>query len=134
MEHAQPDLVRFSDSNIRIEERWQDIRDLDVYDINGEQIGTAEDLYLEPEAGVPRFLVVNAGGMLGLGKKHFLVPAEEVSRDVGAERVTLTQDREKVTRSPNFEPEAVLKADVQHAIRAYYGHGSSDMEGGSFPG
>ena len=134
MEHAQPDLVRFSDSDIRIEERWQDIRDLDVYDINGEQIGTAEDLYLEAEAGVPRFLLVSAGGMLGLGKKHFLVPVEEVSRDVGAERVTLTQDREKVTRSPNFEPEAVLKADVQHAIRAYYGHGSSGMEGGSFLG
>ena len=134
MEHAQPDLVRFSDSNIRIEERWQDIRDLDVYDINGEQIGTAEDLYLEPEAGVPRFLVVSAGGMLGLGKKHFLVPVEEVSRDVGAERVTLTQDREKVTRSPNFEPDEVPKADVQRAIRAYYGHASSDMEGGSFLG
>src|SRR5215207_3401954 len=125
MEHAQPDLVKFSDSDIRIEERWQDIRDLDVYDINGEQIGTVEDLYLEPAAGVPRFLVVSAGGMLGLGKKHFLVPVEEVSRDVGAERVT---------RSPNFEPEAVLKADVQHAIRAYYGHASSGMEGGSFLG
>jgi len=71
MEHAQPDLVRFSDSNIRIEERWQDIRGLDVYDINGEQIGTAEDLYLEPEAGVPRFLLVSAGGSSGLARSTF---------------------------------------------------------------
>ena len=122
MEHAQPDLVKFSDSDIRIEERWQDIRDLDVYDINGEQIGTVEDLYLEPEAGVPRFMLVSAGGMLGLGTKHFLVPVEEVSRDVGAERVTLTQNRDKVTSSPNFEPDEVPKADVQRAVRAYYGY------------
>jgi sporulation protein YlmC with PRC-barrel domain len=121
VEHAEPDLVDFSDSDVRVEERWHDVRDLDVYDINGEQIGTVESLFVERESGVPRFVVVSAGGLLGLGKEYRLIPVEDVSRDVGAERVTVTQNRDKVMGSPDFEPDEVPKADVQRAVRAYYG-------------
>jgi len=36
-EQQQPNLVKLSESeNIRLQEPWQDIRELDVYDINGE--------------------------------------------------------------------------------------------------
>jgi hypothetical protein len=41
-----------------------------------------EDLYVDREARQPRFAVVSAGGFLGVGKKHFVIPVEEVSRDV----------------------------------------------------
>jgi hypothetical protein len=66
---------------------------------------------------------VSAGGFLGIGKKHFLVPVEEVSRDVGQERVTVSQLRDRVLNSPEFDPDAgVPGADLQRAIDAYY-HG-----------
>ena len=92
MEHSeQPNLVKLEESELRLEEPWHDIRQLDVYDINGEQIGSVEDLYVDRQARLPRFLDVSAGGFLGMGKKHFLVPVEEVSRDVGEERVTVVQ-------------------------------------------
>jgi hypothetical protein len=67
---------------------------------------------------------VSAGGFLGVGKKHFLIPVEEVSRDVGEDRVRVNQNREKVLNSPEFDPDVgVPPADVQRAIEAYYGHG-----------
>jgi len=131
MEHDAeqwPNLVKLSESeDLRLEEPWQDIRGLEVYDINGEQIGSVEDLYVEREARHPlprpRFLDVSAGGFLGIGKKHFLVPVEEVSRDVGEEdRVIINQPRDKVVGSPDFDPEEVPHHDFQRAIRAYYGH------------
>jgi sporulation protein YlmC with PRC-barrel domain len=120
----QPDLVKLSDlEGLRLEEPWQDIRQLDVYDINGEQIGSVEDLYLDQEEHLPRFLDVGAGGFLGIGKKHFLVPIEEVSRDVGEEeRVTVNQSRDKVVDSPEFDPDEAPNADVQRTIYAYYGY------------
>jgi hypothetical protein len=40
-----------------------------------------------------------------IGKKHFLLPVEEVSRDVGEERVRVTRNREKVLNSPEFDPD-----------------------------
>jgi sporulation protein YlmC with PRC-barrel domain len=123
MEHAeQPKLVKMSDSDLRLEEPWQDIRGLDVYDVNGEQIGSVEDLYVDRDSSLPRFLEVSAGGFLGIGKKHFLISIEEVSRDIDADRVTVNQPRNKVMESPDFDPDDVSNPDVQRAIRAYYGH------------
>jgi hypothetical protein len=61
--------------------------------------------------------------LLGVGKKHFLIPVEDVSRDVGEERVTVTQPRDKVLNSPEFDLDVGVPAvDLQRAIDAYYGH------------
>lgn len=123
MENAEhPNLVKMSDSDLRLEEPWQDIRGLEVYDVNGEQIGSVEDLYVDRDSSLPRFLEVSAGGFLGIGKKHFLITIEEVSRDIDADRVTVNQPRDKVVESPDFDPDDVSNTDVQRAIRAYYGH------------
>ena len=115
-------LAKLSELDVPLEENWQDIRNLDVYDMSDEQIGSVADLYVDQQARQPRFLIVSAGGFLGVGKKHFLIPVEEVSRDVGEERVTVTQSRDKVLNSPEFDPDAgVPNADLQRAIDAYYG-------------
>jgi sporulation protein YlmC with PRC-barrel domain len=118
----QSNLVKLSDTDFRLEEPWQDIRGLEVYDMAGEQIGSVEDLYVEREARLPRFLDVVAGGFLGIGQKHFLLPVEGVSRDVGEDRVTVTQNQDKVLGAPEFDPDVVPNPDLQRAIYAYYGH------------
>ena len=58
-------LTKLSESDLRLEEPWQDIRELDVYDSTDEQIGSVEDLYVDREARQPRFLVVSAGASSG---------------------------------------------------------------------
>jgi sporulation protein YlmC with PRC-barrel domain len=116
-------LTKLSELEVPLEERWQDIRNLDVYDVSDEQIGSVEDLYIDREARQPSYLIVSAGGVLGVGKKHFLIPVEEVSRDVGEERVTVTVPKDKVVNSPEFDPDVGVPAlDLQRAIDAYYGH------------
>ena len=56
-------LAKLSDADLPLlEENWQDVRGLDVYDVTDEQIGRVEDLYIDREARQPRFLVVSAGG------------------------------------------------------------------------
>ena len=116
-------LTKLSETDLPLEEPWQDMRGLDVYDNRDEQIGSVVDLYLDREVRLASYLVVSAGGFLGIGKKHFLIPVEEVSRDVSEDRVTITVQREKVLNSPEFDPDVgVPNADVQRAIDAYYGH------------
>ena len=66
-------------------------------------------------------LDVSAGGMLGIGKKRFLVPVEEVKRDLDEERITVEHPKEKVMESPEFDPDNGLKMDLRRAIYAYYG-------------
>jgi sporulation protein YlmC with PRC-barrel domain len=116
-------LTKLSETDLPLEEPWQDVRGLDVYDITDEQIGSVVDLYVDREARRPSYLVVSAGVFMGISKKHFLVPVEEVRRDVGEDRVTLTVPKEKVLNSPEFDPDVgVPRADLQRAIAAYYGH------------
>ena len=125
MERGQQpsNLTKLSHSDLPLEEPWQDIRELEVYDVAGEQIGSVADLYVDRKSRRPRYLVVSAGGFLGIGKKQFLIPVEEVSRDVGEERVTIMVPKEKVLNSPEFDQDiGVPNADVQRAIDAYYGH------------
>ncbi len=122
-EHTeQHQLVKLSDAdNLRLEDRTQDIRGLDVYDGEGNQIGSVEDLYVDLEERKVRFLDVGAGGFLGIGQKHFMIPVEAVT-DVGEEGVTIEHDTEKVVGSPPFDTNVVDTADYQRDVYGHYGY------------
>ena len=115
-------LVRLSDSGLVLEDRTQDVRGLDVYDRDGDQLGTVEDLYADAEERKVRFLDVGAGGFLGLGEKRFLIPVEAVSevREDGV--VVVDQKRRKVAESPLFDADVVPQPPHQDEIYKYYGY------------
>lgn len=128
-------LVKLSDSDLILEERTQDVRGLNVYDTNGDQIGTVEYLYADEEERKVRFLDVGAGGFLGIGEKHFLIPVEAV-REVNEDGVVVDQSREKVVDSPPFDTSVVPQAPYQRDIYDYYGFARSGgrMDPGAWPG
>ncbi len=103
---AEIGFVKFSDTDFVFENPEQDIRGKDVYDAYGEQIGSVDDLYVDRQERKVRFLEVGAGGFLGLGEKHLLVPVESVT-EVGEARVTIEPRRRKVTGSPPFDTSVV---------------------------
>jgi sporulation protein YlmC with PRC-barrel domain len=117
----QHEFVKLSDSDFRLQASDQDIRGLDVYDTTGNQIGHVEDLYVDDQDRKVRFLDVGAGGLLGVGKKHFLIPVEAIA-DVGEGRVTIDQNREKVVGSPAFDPNDVPEPNYHRALYDYYGY------------
>jgi sporulation protein YlmC with PRC-barrel domain len=119
---TQPHLVSLKESDLYLDEPWQDLRGFDVYDTNADQVGSVEDVYVDREQKQARLLDVSAGGMLGIGKKHFLVPVEDVKRDMDGERVTVEHPKDKVMESPEFDPDDGPKSDLQRAVHAYYGH------------
>ena len=117
-----PVLVRLSDSGLVLEDLAQDVRGLDVYDEDGDQIGKVEDLYADTEEGKVRFLDVGAGGFLGLGEKHFLIPVEAVS-EVREDRVVVDQKRQRVAQSPLFDADVVVPQPAyQDELYEYYGY------------
>ncbi len=129
--HTGFGLIRLSDSDLILEDQTQDVRGLDVYDTNGEEIGTVEGLYVDEEERKVRFLDVGAGGFLGLGEKNFLVPVEAV-REVKEDGVVVDQSREKVVDSPPFDTSVVPQAPYQRDIFDYYGYARSGAR--TYPG
>ena len=126
-----PNVARLSDSELVLEDPAQDVRGRNVYDSSGEEIGTVEDLYVDEAERRVRFLEVGAGGFLGLGEKHFLLPVEAVA-EVSDEGVTVSQTREKIVGSPAYDPNVVPESQAQRAIYDYYG--LPHLPGATFPG
>ncbi len=118
-----PELVRLSDSGLTLEDLTQDVRGLDVYDEDGDQIGTVEDLYADTEERKVRFLDVSAGGFLGLGERRFLIPVEAVSEVLREDVVVVVdQKRHKVAESPLFDADVVPQPAYQDELYEYYGY------------
>jgi sporulation protein YlmC with PRC-barrel domain len=104
---AEIGFVKLSNSDFAFENLEQDIRGKDVYDVDGEQIGSVDDLYIDRQERKVRFLEVGTGGFLGIGEKHLLVPVESVT-EVAEARVTIEPGRrKKVAGSPPFDTTVV---------------------------
>src|SRR5918995_2234366 len=85
-------LIRLGDSDFVSAIPENDLCGKDVYDAEGQRIGSVEDLYIERQEREVRFLEVGAGGFLRMGEKHFLVPVEAVV-EVAEDRVTIEPGR-----------------------------------------
>jgi sporulation protein YlmC with PRC-barrel domain len=113
-------LVKLRDSDLPRDATAKALLDGDVCDRDGKKIGTVKDLYVDTEDGDVRFLDVGAGGFLGLGEKHFMIPMEAVT-DTGS-GVTIEQSREKVEGSPVVDTKGVPEDAYQHEVYDYYGY------------
>ncbi len=112
---GQSKLIKLSDSEFRLEEEALDIRGLGVFNPNGKQMGSVEDLYIDPEERKVRFLDVAAGGFLGVGEKRFLIPVEAIVK-IYEDGITVNQGPDKVSESPllstKVAPQAPYGRDV----------------------
>jgi sporulation protein YlmC with PRC-barrel domain len=114
-------LIKLRDSDLPRDATAKALLDGDLYDRDGEKIGTVKDLYLDTEDEDVRFLDVGAGGFLGLGEKHFMVPMEAVT-DTSGGGVTIEQSREKVEGSPELDTKGVPEDAYQQEVYDYYGY------------
>jgi sporulation protein YlmC with PRC-barrel domain len=110
-------LVRLGNSDFVPANPEDDLRRKDVYDAQGQRIGSVGDLYIDRNEREVRFLEVGAGGFLGIGEKRFLIPVEAVTQ-VTEDRVTIEPERtQKVEGPAPFDtkvappPAAVRRAD-----------------------
>jgi sporulation protein YlmC with PRC-barrel domain len=128
-------LVKLSDSDLVLADPEQDVRGLEVYDNNSDQIGSVADLYVDEEHHRVRFLDVRAGGFLGIGEKNFLIPVQAVL-EVEEGNLTVDQSRQKVLDSPPFDTSVVPQGSYQRDIYDYYGYTPPrpDASPGAWPG
>lgn len=112
-------LEKISDTALSPADPRMDIRGRTVIDRHGDDIGHVNDLLIDREERRVRFLEVGAGGFLGLGERHFLVPVEAVTA-VEGNRVRIDRTREHITGSPEYDPQLTRRTRDDYA--PYYGY------------
>ena len=98
---------------------YHELRQKRVLDSGYRSIGQVEYLYVDEDMEL-HFLDVATSGLMGLQKKHHLVPVEAiVSEDAGS--ITLALDQQAVESAPAYaNPHAGLDEELQRATLEHY--------------
>jgi uncharacterized protein (TIGR02271 family) len=91
-------------------------RGQNLYDRDGDRIGTIEEIYLDAQTGAPEWALVNTGLF---GTKSSFVPLQEAGEDADALRVPY--QKAHVRDAPNMDPDGRLSQQDEAALYAHYG-------------
>jgi uncharacterized protein (TIGR02271 family) len=119
-QYVSNEVAKLSGEAVALKDPSQDLRGRDVYDRDGNQLRSVEDLYVDAEEYYVRFLDVASGGFLGIGEKHFLIPVEAVT-DANEDRVTIAEDQETVKGAPDVPLNPVIEPGNVQKLDDYYG-------------
>lgn len=116
------DLERLTSSGIELRDPAGDLRGRDVHDQMDEPIGVVADLLVDPAAREARLIELEtAGGLLGFGKKRYLVPLEAVTGN-DARTIYLDRIHDDVVAGPEYRPATDDEEEAQYAA-AYQHYG-----------
>lgn len=98
-------------------DKHEDVRGRQVLDRDGKKLGKVEALLIDEKENKVRFLQVEVGGFLGIGKKKTLVPIEAIS-SITAFEVHIDRTGSTVASGPVYDPQFVERKFFEDA----YGH------------
>ncbi len=114
-------LIKLGDTDLTVRDPADDVRGRKVVDRNGEEVGTVDALLIDRQEAKVRFLLVGAGGFLGLGERHFLIPVDAVTR-IDPDHVHVDQTRERVVGAPAYDPSLAREPTFYEDVYGYYGY------------
>jgi uncharacterized protein (TIGR02271 family) len=91
-------------------------RGQDLYDRDGEKIGTIVEIYLDAQTGEPEWALVNTGLF---GTKSSFVPLREVGED--GDMLRVPYEKAQVKDAPSMDPDGELSPRDESALYAHYG-------------
>lgn len=88
----------------------------------GDAVGRVEDFMFDPEEGGVHFIIISAGGVLGVGDRLFAVPFSVAEIDTVKEHVVLRYAVEDLKLAPGFGRERWpdFAPDYRRDIEGFY--------------
>jgi sporulation protein YlmC with PRC-barrel domain len=116
------DLDPLTSSGLELEDPSKDLRGREALDRDGESVGTVADLLIDPTLRLARLAVVaSSGGLLGMGKKQYLVPMEAIGQDDGTQ-VRIARARDEILAEPEYHVSEGEEEELQYA-QVYLAYG-----------
>ncbi|MGY1634623.1 PRC-barrel domain-containing protein [Geodermatophilus sp. SYSU D01186] len=125
-------LVRLSETNLTVADPAADVRGRRAVDKGGQEVGTVDDLLVDDQENKVRLLRIGAGGFLGMGKEHFLVPVEAVT-SVDRDTVTIDRGRERLGDVPAYDPALAYDDAYYSDVYGWWGYGPYWQAGSVYP-
>jgi sporulation protein YlmC with PRC-barrel domain len=120
-----------NDTDLILADAGQDIRNRKVIDRHGGAIGHVSDLFIDRDERKVRMLEIRAGGFLGLGDRHFLLPVDVIT-NVAKDEVRVNETRERIENSPSYDPKLLAAQAPEHWEPCYGYYGLSPFWGAGY--
>lgn len=106
---------------------FDDISGTDVRNIKDEQLGTIDNVILDPKTGRITYAVIARGGVLGFGEDHVAVPWDSLRATPNLNAFVLNVDRQTMTNAPKIDTNrigdtAAFRKDSQQADQYWQKH------------
>ena len=92
----------------------------EVYNTEGEHIGTIEDVMLEKTNNSIMFAVIGFGGFLGIGEKYHAIPWSALDYEKNQEGYVVPFTREQLEAAPTHDIDDLTGSDGKAARDASY--------------
>ena len=95
----------------------------DVINLQGEKLGSIEDIMLDVSSGKVAYAVLSFGGILGMGDKLFAIPWGALTLDADRKCFVLDVPKDRLQNAPGFDKDhwpAMADASWASQVYAYY--------------
>lgn len=95
----------------------------EVCNMQDEKLGKIQDIMLDMTEGKIRYVVLSAGGFLGMGDRLFAVPWQALTLDRENQRFMLDVDVERLKNAPGFDKDQwpdMADASWNSSVESYY--------------
>ena len=95
----------------------------EVCNMHDEKLGKIQDIMLDMAEGTIRYVVLSAGGFLGIGDRLFAVPWKALTLDRENQRFMLDVDVERLKKAPGFNKDQwpdMADTSWNTSIESYY--------------
>lgn len=119
MEENMSDMDKMTSGNLINAEK---VHGTDVYNAQGEKLGSIEDLVLDKVEGRVQYAVLSFGGFLGLGDKHYPLPWEALKYDTLKKGYMVNLDKRQLENAPAYEADETIDwtPDYGREVDDYY--------------
>jgi sporulation protein YlmC with PRC-barrel domain len=75
----------------------------DIRNYEDEELGSIKDIMLDISTGEIAYVILSAGGLLGIGEKLLAVPWYALEPDLNAKCLRLSIDKQSLKEAPGFD-------------------------------
>ena len=93
-----------------------------VYNASGDKLGSIDDLMIDKVSGKVQYAVMDFGGFLGMGDKHYPLPWAALKYDTRKGGYIVNLDKEQLENAPAYEADQQIDwtPDYGRRVDSFY--------------
>ena len=94
-----------------------------VYNMDGDKLGTVDDIMIDKISGKAIYAVMSFGGFLGMGEKQHPLPWSSLTYDEAKGGYLVNLDKKRLENAPTFDRDDDFQwtPDYGRSVDKYYG-------------